>query len=93
MSLKDVTDALTSAMTISASPMIGQGTIHPAYPKEVSTASKQLGTFRIERIENGFLIIFMASPLDNGKTIYVEKADKIGEAVTTAIVGQRLNGN
>lgn len=93
MSLKDITDALTSVKTIGASPIISQGNTISSYPREASTSSKHLGTFRIEKIENGFLIIFLATPSDSGKTIYAEKADKIGEAVTTAIVGQRLNGN
>lgn len=50
-----------------------------------------LGTFKVYKIQNGYLLRFAFLEGDIWQTTYVGTADKIGESVTSILVQRKLD--
>lgn len=56
-----------------------------------SVDDEPLGTFKVYKIQNGYLLRYALSEGDIWQTTYVGMADRIGEAVTSILVQRKLD--
>lgn len=79
------------SVTISQGSILGQASITGLGTHRGPMDDELLGTFKVYKIQNGYLLRFAFLEGDIWQTTYVGTADKIGESVTSILVQRKLD--
>ena len=79
-----------SSVTIGSN-ILSQASITGLGTQRASIDDEFVGSFKVYKIQNGYLVRYVFVEGDTWQTTYVGTADKIGEAVTSILVQRKLD--
>lgn len=79
------------SVTIGQGSILGQASITGLGTQRGPMDDEFIGSFKVYKIQNGYLLRFAFLEGDIWQTTYVGTADKIGESVTSILVQRKLD--
>lgn len=79
------------SVTISQGSILGQASITGLGTHRGPMDDEFIGSFKVYKIQNGYLVRYVFVEGDTWQTTYVGTPDKIGEVVTSILVQRKLD--